>query len=194
MHSVLIIEDDLWMQRILAKTLQSFGFSDTYLASDGFEGMALALEKTPSLIILDILMPEMSGHIVLKLLKRIPQTREIPVIIVSALSDLENLGRVAKAGTAYFISKPFTKTTIEEKLIEVFGRENLNLIKEGKEIIIENPQEKMLFDSEINDDDTENKSSSEVTPTKVYKKTAERVYTNEDKKDIEALKKLLLKK
>lgn len=133
-YSVLIIDDDIWMQRILSKTLQSYGFTTTYLASNGFDGIALAVEHLPSLIILDILMPELSGHLTLKLLKHIKLTRYIPVLMVSALSDIENLGLAVKSGTAGFISKPFTRATIYDKLVGIFGKEDLELIAKGEPI------------------------------------------------------------
>ena len=89
-YSALIIDDDVWMQRILSKTLQSYGFRTTYLASNGYEGIGLAVEHQPTLIIVDILMPELTGHMTLKVLKHIKLTKSIPVVVVSALSDVEN--------------------------------------------------------------------------------------------------------
>ncbi len=133
-YSVLIIDDDIWMQRILSKTMQSYGFNKTLLASNGFDGIALAVENIPTLIILDILMPELSGHLTLKILKRIKSTMGIPVLMVSALSDVENLGLAVKSGTAGFISKPFTRATIYDKLLDVFGREKLEMIAKGEDI------------------------------------------------------------
>lgn len=130
-YSVLIIDDDIWMQRILSKTLQSYGFKTTYLTSNGFEGLDIAIENTPDLIILDILMPELSGLVILKILKNIKITKNIPIIMVSALSDTENLGLAVKGGTAGFISKPFTKATVYEKLITIFGKDKLDRIIKG---------------------------------------------------------------
>jgi len=133
-YSVLIIDDDVWMQRILSKTLQSYGFKKTYLASNGFDGVAKAVEFRPNLIILDILMPELSGHLTLKVLKSIKLVKDVPVIMVSALSDVENLGRAVKSGTAGFISKPFTRATVYEKLLDLYGKEKLDLIQKGLDI------------------------------------------------------------
>lgn len=133
-YSVLIIDDDVWMQRILSKTLQSYGFKKNYLASNGFDGIAKAVEFRPSLIVLDILMPELSGHLTLKVLKAIKLIKDIPVIMVSALSDVENLGRAVKSGTAGFISKPFTRATVYEKLLDLYGKEKLDLIQKGIDI------------------------------------------------------------
>ena len=133
-YSVLIIDDDIWMQRILSKTLQSYGFKVIYLASNGFEGLNLAIEHKPDMIILDLLMPELSGQLTLKVLKNIKITKNIPVLIVSALSDTENLGLAVKSGTAGFVSKPFTRATIYEKLLLIFGKEKLDLIAKGESI------------------------------------------------------------
>lgn len=133
-YSVLIIDDDIWIQRILAQTMKSYGFKKVFLASNGFDGVALAVEKLPHIIISDILMPEINGHVVLKLLKTIKITKNIPILMVSALSDAENLGKAVKQGTAGFISKPFTRTTVYEKLVDVYGESKIEKIKKGEAI------------------------------------------------------------
>ncbi len=133
-YSALIIDDDIWMQRILAQTVKSYGFKKVYLASNGFDGVAIAVENIPHLIITDIMMPELSGHLVLRLLKTIKCTKDLPILMVSALSDVENLSKAVKSGTAGFISKPFTRATVYEKLVDVFGEEQLEKIKHGQEI------------------------------------------------------------
>lgn len=148
-YSVLIIDDDKWMQRILTKTLQIYGFHKVYLASNGFEGIAKAVEYVPSLIITDILMPELSGHQVLRILKTINATKRIPVIMLSAMSDAENVGIAVKGGIAGFISKPFSSATIYDKLLQIFGKDKLDLIFRGEmdEKIIQDDY--MLKDNDI---------------------------------------------
>ncbi len=130
-YSVLIIDDDIWIQRILSKTLQSFGFGPVHIASNGFSGVAKAIETKPTLIMTDILMPELSGHQVLRLLKTIKSTKEIPVLMVSAMSDATNIGFAVKGGISGFISKPFSSATIFDKLVAIFGREELDQISKG---------------------------------------------------------------
>jgi len=71
---IIIIDDDIWMQRILSKTLQNLGFT-IYIAANGFDGVALAVEHRPVLIISDILMQELSGHLTLRMLKTIKTTK-----------------------------------------------------------------------------------------------------------------------
>lgn len=202
-YSVLIIDDDVWMQRILSKTLQSYGFKKSYLASNGFEGIAMAVEFVPSLIIMDILMPELSGHLALKVLKSIKCTKDVPVIMVSALSDTENLGLAFKSGTAAFISKPFTRATIFEKLVSIFGNERLEHIAKGEDMEMYQ-QDFYLEDSlpDFSNESTTSNNQAQDTPT-VDKQAAVKVaipkdklkqqYYEEEKRSIESIKKMLLK-
>lgn len=208
-YSVLIIDDDIWMQRILSKTLQSYGFKNVYLASNGFEGIDLAVEHHPSLIIMDILMPDLSGHLTLKIIKKIKLTKNIPVLMVSALSDTENLGLAVKMGTAGFISKPFTRATVYEKLISIFGKENLDLIAKGEPFdseidYFQSPtqvSDKVFIplDSFNNIDTFENiipesdESQQKVTPSIVQQNKVIKNYREDEKRSIESIKKLLLK-
>ncbi len=119
---ILIVDDDIWTQRILARILESMGF-EPLIANNGYEAIELALERKPAVIFLDIIMPELSGHQTLKLLKRLKTTRSIPVLMITALSDTENLGLAVKEGAAGFIRKPFTRALILEKLQELLGNE-----------------------------------------------------------------------
>ncbi len=207
-YSVLIIDDDIWMQRILSKTLGSYGFKTSFLASNGYDGIALAVEHLPTLIILDILMPELSGHQTLKLLKTIKSTQLIPVVMVSALSDVENLGRAVKSGTSGFISKPFTRATVFEKLIDVFGQEKLELISKG---IPMDPEELYVSEESLMSQEdilkinqapprTETYTGTQATTEDASKSKAAvqsdvilKHYQEDEKKSIESIKKLLLK-
>ncbi len=197
--SVLVIDDDIWMQRILSKTLQSYGFQDTFLASDGFEGIAIAVEERPLLIILDILMPELSGHLTLKILKSIKTTKDIPVVMVSALSDTENLGLAVKYGTAGFISKPFTRSTVYEKLISIFGKEKLDKIAKGEEIELKPDysrdilEDDILSETEIPEDFDVEEIEETKRKTPVDQDRLLKHYQDDEKRSIESIKKLLLK-
>ncbi|MEN3026581.1 MAG: response regulator [Chlorobiota bacterium] len=119
---ILIVDDDIWMQRILSRIVESMGF-EPIVASNGYDAVALALEHRPAVIFLDIIMPDLSGHQTLKLLKRLKATSAIPVLMITAMSDTENLGLAVKEGAVGFIRKPFTRALILEKLQEVLGNE-----------------------------------------------------------------------
>lgn len=202
-YSALIIDDDIWMQRILSKTLQSYGFRKTYMASNGYEGVNLAIEHLPDIIILDILMPELTGHQTLKLLKTIKVTKNIPVLMVSALSDTENLGKAVKIGVNGYISKPFTRTTVYDKLVSIFGIERLEKIARGEPIekLIPSDEELDLaallnarrIEPKSESVSSEEEQSSEAIPPGMQEKVSESYQETDEQKSIEAIKKLLLK-
>lgn len=196
-YSALIIDDDVWMQRILSKTLQSYGFGKTYLASNGYEGINLAVEHLPEIIVLDILMPDLSGHQTLKLLKSIKRTKSIPVLIISALSDTENLGRAVKLGVNGFITKPFTRTTIFEKLVGIFGADRMEKIAAGLPIESLTPQDEEFgiptSKSEQEGKETPEQEGGETIPAAQAEKAAESYREADEQTNIDAIKKLLLK-
>jgi DNA-binding response OmpR family regulator len=205
-YSTLVIDDDVWMQRILSKTLQSYGFKKIFLASNGFDGIALAVEHLPTIIIMDVMMPELSGHLTLKILKKIKTTKNIPVLMVSALSDIENLSMAVKSGSAGFISKPFTRATIFDKLLDVFGKEQLEMISKGEDIIrvnsfeytdytksdtsndlLKSESDVMNFISPSNEENTE-----ESRPILKQDQLLQH-YQDDEKKNIESIRKMLLR-
>jgi len=176
------------------------------LASNGYEGIGLAVEHLPTLIIVDILMPELTGHMTLKVLKHIKLTKSIPVVVVSALSDVENLGLAVKSGTAGFISKPFTRATVFDKLVDIFGREKLEHISKGVPIddiappvIVPekkaNEDEMLEIDFSKIDDKSKDSSAQDDEDKKpaVQPDLVLRHYQDEEKKSIDSIKKLLLK-
>ncbi|HAW08539.1 MAG TPA: hypothetical protein DCW42_05120 [Bacteroidetes bacterium] len=200
-YSVLIVDDDIWMQRILSKSLQSYGFKNVLFANNGFDGIALAVEHHPDLIILDILMPELSGIQTLRVLKTIKATKSIPVIVVSALSDTENLGLAVRNGSAGFISKPFTRATIYDRLIEVFGREKLMQIAKGEDSIEEFENIDLIKPMAEPDSRNLQESTPSQNPPSALSKDVSKFnreellehYQSDDKKTLESIKKMLLK-
>ncbi len=129
-NCILIIDDDVWMQRILSRTLEGMGFK-TYLAQNGYDGLSLAVEHEPMLVFLDIVMPEITVHTLLKIMKRIKLLRDIPILMVSGFSDTENLTLAIRMGAAGFVSKPFIKGTIVDKMRDVLGAELMDDVANG---------------------------------------------------------------
>ncbi|HPD33289.1 MAG TPA: response regulator [Candidatus Kapabacteria bacterium] len=198
-YSVLVVDDDIWMQRILAKSVQSYGFQNVLFANNGFDGIAIAVEKHPDLIILDILMPELSGIQTLRILKTIKITKNIPVLVVSALSDTENLALAVRNGSSGFISKPFTRATIYDKLIDVFGKEKLLQIAKGDETgkamenisKIQETAEQNIPPKIALKEETAPQISQEAV--RVNREELLEHYQSDEKKTLDSIKKLLLK-
>ncbi len=76
-------------------------------AANGREALQKIQEQQPDLVLLDLFMPELDGFGVMEALKSNPETRHIPIIIVSACLDAENRKRAIKAGALDFIAKPY---------------------------------------------------------------------------------------
>ncbi|MDR0927122.1 MAG: response regulator [Ignavibacteria bacterium] len=129
-NSALIIDDDTWTQRVLVKIVNKIGLTDTLLASNGIEGINMTLNNRPDVIFLDMMMPVLDGKTTLKILKGVDITKNIPIIIVTANSDVDNIASVVTLGASDFVAKPFTIDTISAKLERV-----LVAVNKRKELI-----------------------------------------------------------
>lgn len=102
---LLIIDDDKIIVEILTQSLTLAGYEVTS-ALDGEEGLALARRLKPDLVLLDVMMPKMDGYAVCRQLKRDADTRLIPIIILTALTDRDDKLRALEVGADEFIRKP----------------------------------------------------------------------------------------
>jgi CheY-like chemotaxis protein len=130
-YTILVIDDDKWIQRLLCRLLNSWGFS-TLSAMDSIEGISMAIKHRPMLIFLDIVLPDIMGDVVLKLFKTLDLTSAIPVIMLSGNLNLELLANTFKDGASGFVSKPFNEEILIEKLNECLGPTNFNKIRDEK--------------------------------------------------------------
>ncbi|MGH2747752.1 MAG: diguanylate cyclase [Actinomycetota bacterium] len=101
---VLVVDDDPDLQ-LLARMQLADGF-DVIQASDGDEGIEMAVEHSPDVILLDIMMPGRSGREVLAALSEEPATKDIPIIFISALTAIEDRVQGLESGAIDYISKP----------------------------------------------------------------------------------------
>lgn len=102
---ILIIDDDDSYRTILNDMLSAHGHKVT-LAASGAEGLQLARELDPDLIILDVMMPELDGFAVCSQLRADPATAEVPIIMATALDDRQSRLRCLAVGADEFLSKP----------------------------------------------------------------------------------------
>jgi two-component system sensor histidine kinase/response regulator len=105
-NKVLIIEDHPETSELLGNILQLEGI-DFSIASDGKIGIERTRSEKPDLILLDVMMPEMSGFEVCNILKSDPETSYIPIIIVSARASDESVAKGKNLGANDYIPKPF---------------------------------------------------------------------------------------
>ena len=118
MNSILIIEDDASYRKSIKLILEIEGFV-VRTAEKGADGIAMIREKRPNLILCDIMMPNMDGHSVLKLLKSDSTTADIPFIFLTALGERADVRRGMNEGADEYLSKPFSS---EELVAAVTGR------------------------------------------------------------------------
>lgn len=108
---MLVVDDHEQNRELLLAYLESLGCR-TLAAADGLEAETLLAEHTPDLVLLDIMMPRMSGYQLCSKLKSDPATRDIPVIMVTALSEVGDVERAVESGADDFLTKPVTKVEL----------------------------------------------------------------------------------
>ncbi len=102
---ILVVDDDPLSQKITSGVLQSAGFN-TLLAGSGEEALAVVKTTVPALAVLDVMMPDMDGFELCRRLRRLPETAQIPIVILTGLKDLDDRLQAYDAGADDFIPKP----------------------------------------------------------------------------------------
>ena len=106
--NVLVIEDDKIMGQMVADILTDVGFKVTN-AANGMIAFEKLKQHRIDFIVLDILLPELDGFEVYTRLQANPETKNIPVMIISAWADERNIGKASELGIKQFLPKPFTE-------------------------------------------------------------------------------------
>jgi CheY-like chemotaxis protein len=124
MSKHILIVDDEEDVRAIAKLGLEMGAGWTVLtASSGQEGLTLAATYQPDAILLDLMMPEMDGRATLQRLKANPQTRSIPVILVTAKVQQPDQNPFEDPGIVAVFAKPFRPLKLAEQIREALGWE-----------------------------------------------------------------------
>ena len=119
--TVLVVEDDPVILRLLEVNFELEGFG-VLLAHDGAEGIAAAREHKPDVIISDIMMPRTSGLELVETLKADPETKAIPIILLSAKAQTSDLKVGLEAGADDYVTKPFEPLDLVERVNELLSR------------------------------------------------------------------------
>lgn len=106
--TVLVVDDNEQNLELLLAYLEDVHCC-TISAADGNQALQSIKDNSPDLILLDVMMPKMSGFEVCRRLKNDPNTTDIPVIMVTALTELGDIERAIESGTDDFLSKPINK-------------------------------------------------------------------------------------
>jgi putative two-component system response regulator len=115
---VLIVDDEYAGRETLQSVLEGEGY-ELEMAENGAQAIEKAKKLLPDVILLDVMMPGMTGFEVCQRIRNDPQIAEIPIIILTALDDRESLLNALKAGADDFISKPFDRYELRARLLGI---------------------------------------------------------------------------
>ncbi|MCK6501592.1 MAG: response regulator [Nitrospira sp.] len=104
---ILIVDDEPHMLRITELSLKKGGF-DLLIGRNGRQAIDIAIDVRPDLIVMDVLMPDVDGLTALRELKQHPETRSIPVIMLTARGHVMTRQEAQESGAALFLTKPFS--------------------------------------------------------------------------------------
>lgn len=119
MPKVLIVEDEVLVSRMYQKMVESEGF-EVQIASNGVDGIQMAKDWKPDLIMMDVMMPEMNGVQALQTLKEDPEISHIPVIMLTNMSGEHDAElALSKGASQFWVKKDLDPKTLKENLLEV---------------------------------------------------------------------------
>ena len=119
---ILLIEDEENVRLVVSISLEKEGYEVDAVAS-GEEALEKVVDFDPDLVILDIMMPGIDGWEVLGLLKSNPLTESIPVCVLTAKGEVHDMMYASQKGAADYITKPFTRKVLLDRVAELVGRE-----------------------------------------------------------------------
>ena len=115
---ILIVDDETEMVEMETVRLKASGY-EVAAAYDGKNGLQQVRFWQPDLVILDIMLPQMDGYEVCEALKKDPQTRKIPIILVSAMDEKYDTRLGQKVGADFYFTKPFEPVVLMAKIREL---------------------------------------------------------------------------
>lgn len=136
-HSVLVVDDNSMNRDLLSRYLKRQGL-EVITAENGIQALEMVNSQPFDLVLLDILMPGINGYQVLKRLKSQKAWRDIPVIMISALKDMEGVVKCIELGADDYLPKPFNPVVLKARISNCLERKRLSdLEKEHKKMINE---------------------------------------------------------
>jgi DNA-binding response OmpR family regulator len=122
MAKILLVEDDMALRDIYSARFMAEGY-EVVTASDGEQALTVAVKEKPDLIILDVMMPKISGFDVLDILRATPETKDTKIIMMTALSQASDIEKGKSLGAdEYLVKSQVTLTDVVEKAKEVLAK------------------------------------------------------------------------
>ncbi len=121
-RKILVVEDDLDILRLVTFSLEKSGY-EVLTAVNGEEGLEKVADDRPDIILLDLMMPFMDGAEMLERLKEIPDMKDVPVIILTARCEQQDIAAICAHGASDYVIKPFNLAELMEKIENALGCE-----------------------------------------------------------------------
>ncbi|HEX3318864.1 MAG TPA: response regulator [Solirubrobacteraceae bacterium] len=118
---ILLIDDEPDIREVFKVSLEAVAGWQILTAGTGAEGAELAAQWRPDAIVLDVMMPELDGPATLEVLRGRRETRNIPVLFMTAKAQAGELSRIATLGVAGVIAKPFDPMSLHERIAGALG-------------------------------------------------------------------------
>lgn len=112
---ILVVDDEQDILRIVSFSLSKWGY-EVLTACNGQQGLDVMTAQKPDLVLLDAGMPVMSGYDMLEQVKQMPELKDIPIIMLTAHSDVHNINTAVSYGVRDYITKPFEPMELREKI------------------------------------------------------------------------------
>lgn len=125
---LLVVDDSETVREILRKFFEDYSF-EVVTCNNGLAGIKQAIEQKPDIIFLDIFMPNFNGIEMLKVIKTLEETKNIPVIVITANNDKINVLASVEAGAEKVIAKPLSKNNIVKAIESILGKDYLSNLK-----------------------------------------------------------------
>ena len=121
MNKILVIDDDIAINELIKVNLELNGYN-VLQAYDGTTGFAIAKQEWPDLIILDVMMPEVDGYTVAQRIRQNPTTEETPILMLTALSQLNDKVKGFNIGVDDYLVKPFEMEELQVRVKALLKR------------------------------------------------------------------------
>lgn len=112
----ILIADDLQQNRELLEAYLIDDGHEILMAADGRETLDVAVHRQPDLILLDIMMPKLSGYEVCQRLRQDERTKDIPVLVITALKEMGDIEKAVAAGADDFLTKPVHRIELQTRV------------------------------------------------------------------------------
>ncbi len=112
---ILIVEDEVMLLEMMKVRIEANGY-DVIMAENGKDGSFKAMSEKPDMIIADILMPELDGIGMIKIIRSNSDLKDVPIIVVSALGRNEDVKKALAAGANDYITKPYSASDLLKKI------------------------------------------------------------------------------